>query len=155
MKVQIKDNFFSLNMFTKIVEDSQHGWEIRSGSYLYKDLKDLFYTKECLNYISILFNKKFKLYRALYKAEHTLTFFKIHKDSENSTHTCLLFVNPNWKPTWNGGTFFGENSNEYIQFKPNRMILMESNQYHSGSSFSSQANDFRYQVVWHLKECIT
>tara|TARA_R110000823_G_scaffold312792_1_gene439792 strand:- start:555 stop:1016 length:462 start_codon:yes stop_codon:yes gene_type:complete len=152
MRAEIKDNFFPHGMFNQIVEDSQHSWETRPFIFLYKDLKNSFYTKDCVNFISVLFNKKFNLYRSLYHAMVPGSRFKIHKDSKNSTHTCLLFVNPNWKPTWNGGTFFGEESNEYIQFKPNRMILMECDQYHSGSSFSSEATDFRYQVVWHLNK---
>ena len=152
MRAEIKDNFFPSSMFAQIVEDSTHDWETREGVFLYKDLRDLFYTEKCVNFISTLFKKKFNLYRALYHAFTPVSSFKIHMDSKNSTHTCLLFVNPNWKPQWNGGTFFGKESNEYVQFKPNRMILMECDQYHCGSSFSTKATEFRYQVVWHLNE---
>lgn len=154
MRAEIKDNIFPPNMFNKIVEDSTHSWVTNATPLsVYKNLTDPFYTEQCVKFISALFNKKFSLYRSLYHGFTPSSGFKIHVDSKNSTHTALLFCNPNWKPEWNGGTYFGKQNEEYIQFKPNRMILLEcKDQWHCGSAFDPIADDFRYQVVWHLNE---
>lgn len=156
MNIEVKDNFFPIHTFSKIIEDCQYNWKTSTGLYLLKNFEpdDPFYNKECLNFINILFHKKFELVRSLAMGFSSTSSHKHHYDMTNkTTHTAMLYINQNWKPTWNGGTYFGEESEHYVQYKPNRMVLFDvHNLKHCGSSFHPEANEFRYIIVWHLKD---
>lgn len=148
---KVIDNFFHQNIFQHFVDLTKTDWTVL-GDIIHKDLKDTFYTEKCVDFIGESFQKKFKIYRSAMHGLALNTKSRIHQDV-NSTHTALLFINPNWKLTWNGGTFFGSNCEQYIQFRPNRMILFETkNLDHVGSTFSAEANEFRFQAIWHLNE---
>ena len=155
MNIQIKDNFFSYPMYNKIIDECKDNWRTANkGVSVYKDLTDDFYTKECVRFISILFHKKFDIVRASALGVATNYRHRHHYDMTNkTTHTALFYVNQNWEPRWNGGTYFGEKLEQYVQFIPNRMVLFDvHNLKHCGSSFIPEAMEFRYILIWHLKE---
>ena len=149
--IKVIDNFFTEENFNHFCELTKSGWTTLDNS-LHKDLTEPFYTEECVKYIGERFDIKFQIYRSAMHGLSLNTNSAMHRDV-NSTHTALLFLNPNWQPTWNGGTFFGKDCNDYVQFRPNRMILfLTEGLDHIGSSFSSEALDFRYQAIWHLNQ---
>ena len=56
------DNFFSQDMYNHIIEDTKSNWELR-GDYIYKNLEDSFFTKDCVLHMSNKFNQNISLYR--------------------------------------------------------------------------------------------
>ena len=72
----------------------------------------------------------------------------IHRDV-NATHTALFFVNNIYQENWMGGTFIWNPEPQYIQFKPNRMVIFEAQLPHVGIMFSN-TQDYRTQCVWKI-----
>jgi len=148
---KVLDNFFPPHVFQHFIDMTIYNWKVLND-IIHKDLTDDFYTKECVTYIGGRFGKKFEIYRSAMHGLALNSRCMIHQDV-NSTHTALLYINPNWKKPWNGGTFFGSDCDNYVQFRPNRMVLFATEGLdHIGSSFSAEAREFRFQAIWHLNE---
>ena len=145
-RLNIIDEFFTKDQYLKIVLDSQQNWQLRT-TYIYKDLKDSFYTKECIEHFGKKLNKSVTLYRAYshgYKRDLTP---RIHKDV-NTTHTAILFVNDAYQPNWLGGTIVWTDRPNYVEFKSNRMIIFEAGLDHTGTPLL--CDDFRVQCIWKI-----
>ena len=139
------DNFFPQVMYDTILEDSKHGWENRD-TYIYKDLNNSFFTKDCVNYMRSKFNNNITLYRG-YAHGYLIHDHHTHQDV-NSTHTAILFVAKEYDKDWLGRTIVDDN---YLPFFPNRLIIFEANLFHVGSNFQNTKN-FRIQYIWKINK---
>lgn len=148
MKVKIIDNFFDQSDYLRILADSKVNWTIDKRSCIYKHLTQDFYTKKCVETISNKLNKPVELYRAYSHAFHSNQKGGIHEDV-NATHTALFFVNNIYDENWMGGTVVWDPEPQYIQFKPNRMVIFEAQLLHTGIAFRN-TEDYRIQCIWKI-----
>tara|TARA_R110000772_G_C12978515_1_gene405562 strand:- start:43 stop:504 length:462 start_codon:yes stop_codon:yes gene_type:complete len=145
-KLIIIDEFFTKHQYLKILLDSKKNWELRPKG-VYKDLKDSFYVKECVEHIGKKLNKSISLYRAYSHGFRRDLLPGIHKDV-NATHTALFFVNDVYDPNWLGGTIVYTDKPNYVEFKSNRMVIFESGLDHTGTPLL--CDDFRIQCIWKI-----
>lgn len=148
MKVKIIDNFFDQSDYLQILADSNIDWTINKRNTIYKNLTKDFYTKKCVETISNKLNKPVKLYRAYSHAFHANQKSGIHEDV-NATHTALFFVNNIYDENWMGGTVIWDSKPQYVQFKPNRMVIFEAQLLHTGTMFAN-TDDYRIQCIWKI-----
>ena len=140
------DNFFSNDMYNRILEDSKDNWQLRSD-FIYKDLKDSFFTEDCLLHMKDKLNQNITLYRG-YAHGHKFNQHHIHQDN-NATHTAILFVAEEYEEDWLGGTIVYTDTVNYIPFAPNRLIIFHASLSHVGSNFQNTDN-FRVQYIWKI-----
>jgi len=140
------DNFFPKSMYDYILEDSNNNWQLRND-FIYKDLTDSFFTKDCLFHMKNKIDKNISLYRG-YAHGHKFHEHHIHQDN-NATHTAILFVAKEYEEDWLGGTIIYTDVVNYLPFIPNRLIIFHANLNHVGSNFQN-TNNFRVQYIWKL-----
>lgn len=147
--IEIFDNFFNEQDYLRITAESKVKWSLRQ-SRVYKDLTDDFYTKHCIKQIENKLNKKVSLYRAysVGKFANVSDIQKIHAD-KNSTHTALFYVNPVYDKSWLGGTIIWTDKPNYIEFKPNRLVIFKAELEHTGTVFKD-SKDSRIICVWKI-----
>ena len=140
------DNFFSHSMYNHIIENSKSNWELR-GDYIYKNLEDSFFTKDCVLHMSNKFNQNISLYRG-YAHGHKFHKHYIHQDN-NATHTAILFVAKEYEEDWLGGTIVYTDTPNYIPFAPNRLLIFHASLNHIGTNFQNTDN-LRVQYIWKI-----
>jgi len=147
--IEIFDNFFNEQDYLRITAESKVKWSLRQ-SRVYKDLTDDFYTKHCTKQIGSKLNKKVSLYRAYSVGvfANVSDIQKIHAD-KNSTHTALFYVNPIYDKSWLGGTIIWTDKPNYIEFKPNRLVIFKAELEHTGTVFKD-SKDSRIICVWKI-----
>lgn len=148
MKVKIIDDFFDQSDYLRVLADSKVNWKINERNSLYKDLTEDFYVKKCVKTISDKLSRPVELYRAYSHAFHSNQKCGIHEDV-NATHTALFFVNNIHEENWMGGTVVWDSEPQYVQFKPNRMVIFEAQLLHTGTMFRN-TDDYRIQCVWKI-----
>jgi hypothetical protein len=145
--IEIFDNFFNEQDYSKIIADSTVNWRLNKQK-LYKDLTDNFYTEHCLKIIGDKINKPVSLYRAYIHGYYSNQPCGIHRDV-NATHTVLFYVNPIYDRNWLGGTLIWTDKPNYIEFKPNRLVIFKAELEHTGIMFR-HTEDCRIQCVWKI-----
>ena len=147
--IEIFDNFFNQQDYFRITAESKVKWSLRKSG-VYKDLTDGFYTEHCTEQIGKKLNKKVSLYRAYSVGQfaNVSDIQKIHVDI-NSTHTALLYVNPTYDRSWLGGTIIWTDKLNYIEFKPNRLVIFKAELEHMGTVFRG-SKDGRIICVWKI-----
>ena len=151
---EILDSFLSKEDFETVLEEtSKCDWRALKQGGIDKSLdNNSFYTDYMLNLINNKSNKNFKLYRVLAKANSRHEGMSIHQDSDNHTHTAILYVGGNYPRNCLGGTIlFYNDENIYIDYKPNRLLIFDGKVFHRGIYYSDLFG-WRYQIVWHIKE---
>ena len=152
-KIEIFNNFFSEELFKKLVEQNNKNWEARDFFHLYKDCIEDLYTKEALNEIIQFTGKNFSLKRAYSLGSCPITSnLTRHCDTyKNSSHTALLYSNPHWNSEWGSGTFFGSDNQNFVQAAPNKLILFETkDNWHHTSPSNMNVQMWRFVIVWKL-----
>lgn len=145
--IQILDNFFNEQDYSKVIADSTVNWTLKKD-LVHKNLTDSFYTEKCVSLISDRIKKPVSLYRAYSHAFHQNQSTHIHEDI-NATHTALFYVNPVYNPNWMGGTLIWTDKPNYIEFKPNRLVIFKAELKHCGVMFQNSL-DYRIQCVWKI-----
>ena len=146
--IQIFDDFFDQSDYLHILAESELNWTISKRNTIYKNLNQNFYVKKCVETISNKLNKSVELYRAYSHAFHSNQKCFIHQDV-NATHTALFFVNNIYDENWMGGTIIWNPEPQYIQFKPNRMVIFPAPLLHVGNMFANTDN-YRIQCIWKI-----
>lgn len=140
------DNFFPKSMYDYILKDSKSNWQLRDN-FIYKDLKESFFTQDCLVLMQDKIQKNISLYRG-YAHGYKYDNHYIHQDN-NATHTAILFVADEYEEEWLGGTIVYTDKVNYLSFAPNKLIVFDANLRHVGSNFQNTDN-FRIQYIWKI-----
>tara|TARA_R110002012_G_scaffold287705_1_gene480184 strand:- start:2075 stop:2527 length:453 start_codon:yes stop_codon:yes gene_type:complete len=145
--IQVFNNFFSPDMYNKMVTHSLDGWRL-NNDHIEKDHTDKFYLEDCILHMEKIFKKKVSVYRSYSNGDSIIPRY-LHID-RNSSHTALLYLNDHYNKDWLGGTVIFENDQvNYINFLPNRLVLFDAHLEHIGSNFQN-TNNLRLINVWKI-----
>jgi|TARA_R100001443_G_scaffold563_6_gene2320 hypothetical protein len=165
--IRIKDNFFNDSIFKEIYNNVDHQ-NYSPDSNVLQNLweKHIWYASnsvkpEVKQYVKTkceeIINKKLEMGICNYTMVATVTPL-VHCDKKEgiTTHQALVYIKGNEKLTKGTGFYVKEEGsfilNTHVGFKENRVIIWDSEAWHSPLNWSSDDKQQRYSIIAQFKE---